>query len=198
MMTVGLTGGIGSGKTTIAKMFEELGIPIYISDKEAQILIESDEKIKTKIREVFGEKAYTEANKYNRKYIAEIVFKENDKLNTLNAIVHPELAKHFEQWKAKQNAPYVIKEAAILFESGAYKSCDFIITVTAPENERIKRVMKRDNVTESQVRERINSQWTDLERINLSDEVVYNTNIETSLLKVKEIHSKLIKKIESQ
>ncbi|MFK8297744.1 dephospho-CoA kinase [Capnocytophaga cynodegmi] len=197
MMVVGLTGGIGSGKTTIAKMFEKLGISVYISDKEAQKLIESDENIKNRIKSSFGELAYIDG-KYNRKYIAEIVFKDKGKLSVINEIVHPEVAKHFLEWKTEQNSPYVIKESAILFESGAYQNCDYIITVTAPEQERIRRVVERDAVSEKSVRERIKNQWTDEKRISLSDEVINNINIEISSLKVQEIHSKLIKKLRKQ
>ncbi|CEN33516.1 dephospho-CoA kinase [Capnocytophaga cynodegmi] len=197
MMVVGLTGGIGSGKTTIAKMFEKLGISVYISDQEAQKLIESDENIKNRIKSSFGELAYING-KYNRKYIAEIVFKDKDKLSIINEIVHPEVAKHFSEWKTKQNSPYVIKESAILFESGAYQSCDYIITVIAPEQERIRRVVERDGVSEKSVRERIKNQWTDEKRISLSNEVINNINIEISSLKVQEIHSKLIKKLRKQ
>ncbi len=196
-MVVGLTGGIGSGKSTIAQMFEKLGIPVYVSDKEAQILIETDESVKQKIISVFGEEAYIN-EKYNRKYIAEIVFKNKDKLRLINEIVHPAVASHFEKWKQKQQAPYVIKEAAILFESGAYRQCDYIITVTAPESEKIRRVVERDGVTEQVVRERMNSQWSDEKKINLSDEFINNINIESSSLKVQEIHSNLIKKLKSQ
>ncbi len=196
-MVVGLTGGIGSGKSTIAQMFEKLGIPVYVSDKEAQVLIETDESVKQKIISVFGEEAYIN-EKYNRKYIAEIVFKNKDKLRLINEIVHPAVASHFEKWKQKQQAPYVIKEAAILFESGAYRQCDYIITVTAPESEKIRRVVERDGVTEQVVRERMNSQWSDEKKINLSDEFINNINIESSSLKVQEIHSNLIKKLKSQ
>ncbi len=196
-MVVGLTGGIGSGKSTIAQMFEKLGIPVYVSDKEAQVLIETDESVKQKIISVFGEEAYIN-EKYNRKYIAEIVFKNKDKLRLINEIVHPVVASHFEKWKQKQQAPYVIKETAILFESGAYRQCDYIITVTAPESEKIRRVVERDGVTEQVVRERMNSQWSDEKKINLSDEFINNINIESSSLKVQEIHSNLIKKLKSQ
>lgn len=197
MMTVGLTGGIGSGKTTIAKMFEELGVSVYISDKEAQNLIETDTRIKSKIKSSFGELAYVNG-RYNRAYIAEIVFKQRNKLQEINDIVHPEVAKHFAQWKALQKSPYVIKESAILFESGAYRDCDFIITVTAPEAERIRRVIERDGVTENSVRERMQNQWSDERKIGLSDEVIDNINIEISSLKVREIHFKLIKKLRKQ
>lgn len=197
MMVVGLTGGIGSGKTTIARMFQDLGIPVYISDIEAQKVIETDPVIKRRIIEEFGELAYIDG-KYNRRYIADIVFNDKHKLQKLNNIVHPALALHFQRWKDMQKSLYIIKEAAILFESGAYKQCDYIITVTAPEQERIRRVLERDQVTEKLVRERIRNQWTDEERIKLSDEVVDNINIQVSLLKVKEIHSKLIKKLRNR
>lgn len=196
-MVVGLTGGIGSGKSTIAQMFEKLGIPVYVSDKQAQILIETDENIKQKIISVFGENAYING-KYNRKYVAEIVFNNKDKLRSINEIVHPAVALHFEKWKQKQQAPYVIKEAAILFESGAYRHCDYIITVTAPEPERIRRVIERDGVTEQSVRERMNNQWNDDQKIKLSNEFINNINMESSSLKVQEIHSNLIKKLKSQ
>lgn len=197
MMVVGLTGGIGSGKTTIARMFQDLGIPVYISDIEAQKIIETDPVVKRRIIEEFGELAYIDG-KYNRRYIADIVFNDKHKLQNLNNIVHPALALHFQRWKDMQKSLYIIKEAAILFESGAYKQCDYIITVTAPEQERICRVVERDQVTEKLVRERMRNQWTDEERIKLSDEVVDNINIQVSLLKVKEIHSKLIKKLRNR
>ncbi|WP_392420756.1 dephospho-CoA kinase [Capnocytophaga canis] len=197
MMVVGLTGGIGSGKTTITRMFQDLGIPVYISDIEAQKIIETDPVVKRRIIEEFGELAYID-EKYNRRYIADIVFNDKHKLQKLNNIVHPALALHFQRWKDMQKSLYIIKEAAILFESGAYKQCDYIITVTAPEQERIRRVVERDQVTEKLVRERMRNQWTDEERIKLSDEVVDNINIQVSLLKVKEIHSKLIKKLRNR
>ncbi|WP_172917027.1 dephospho-CoA kinase [Capnocytophaga canis] len=197
MMVVGLTGGIGSGKTTIARMFQDLGIPVYISDIEAQKVIETDPVVKRRIIKEFGELAYIDG-KYNRRYIADIVFNDKHKLQNLNNIVHPALALHFQRWKDMQKSLYIIKEAAILFESGAYKQCDYIITVTAPEQERIRRVVERDQVTEKLVRERMRNQWTDEERIKLSDEVVDNINIQVSLLKVKEIHSKLIKKLRNR
>lgn len=197
MMVVGLTGGIGSGKTTIARMFQDLGIPVYISDIEAQKIIETDPVVKRRIIKEFGELAYIDG-KYNRRYIADIVFNDKHKLQNLNNIVHPALALHFQRWKDMQKSLYIIKEAAILFESGAYKQCDYIITVTAPEQERIRRVVERDQVTEKLVRERMRNQWTDEERIKLSDEVVDNINIQVSLLKVKEIHSKLIKKLRNR
>ncbi|MDO5105058.1 dephospho-CoA kinase [Capnocytophaga sp.] len=196
-MVVGLTGGIGSGKSTIAKMFESLGVPVYISDKEALHLIETDEHIKKRISALFGENAYLNG-KYNRKYIAAIVFNDKNKLQLLNEIVHPAVANHFQVWKAKQCAPYIVKESAILFESGAYKQCDYIITIVAPKPERIRRVVERDNVTPQSVRNRMANQWTEQKKIKLSNKVLYNINIGITLLKVREIHCNLIKKLKSQ
>ena len=184
MKVVGLTGGIGSGKSTIARLFAALGIAVYDSDTEAEI--------KKRIVEVFGAEAYAEGV-YNRAYMADIVFRNPDKLAVLNSIVHPVLADHFNQWVALQTSPYVIKEAAILFESGSYKNCDFIITVTAPETLRISRCMSRDGSTEAQVRARMAQQWTDAQRIAFSDAVIENINLEETEKRVRELNNLFIK-----
>ena len=172
-MVVGLTGGIGSGKSTIAKAFAALGIAVFNSDEQAKALIANNAQVKEKIITAFGEEAY-QNGEYNRAYIAQIVFNNSEKLAILNGIVHPALAKYFNQWAKKQTSPYVLKEAAILFESGSYKDCDYIITVTAPEEVRIARVMARDHCTEAQVRARMAQQWSDAQRIALSNAVIKN------------------------
>lgn len=192
MKVVGLTGGIGSGKSTIARLFAALGIAVYDSDTEAKKLINTSAEIKKRIVEVFGAEAYAEGG-YNRAYIADIVFRNPDKLAVLNSIVHPVLADDFNQWVALQTSPYVIKEAAILFESGSYKNCDFIITVTAPEALRISRCMSRDGSTEAQVRARMAQQWTDAQRIALSDTVIENINLEETEKRVRELNNLFIK-----
>ena len=192
MKVVGLTGGIGSGKSTIARLFAALGIAVYDSDTEAKKLINTSAEIKKRIVEVFGAEAYAEGG-YNRAYMADIVFRNPDKLAVLNSIVHPVLADDFNQWVALQTSPYVIKEAAILFESGSYKNCDFIITVTAPEALRISRCMSRDGSTESQVRARMAQQWTDAQRIALSDAVIENINLEETEKRVRELNNLFIK-----
>ena len=192
MKVVGLTGGIGSGKSTIARLFSALGIAVYDSDTEAKKLINTSAEIKKRIVEVFGAEAYAEGV-YNRAYMADIVFRNPDKLAVLNSIVHPVLADHFNQWVALQTLPYVIKEAAILFESGSYKNCDFIITVTAPETLRISRCMSRDGSTEAQVRARMAQQWTDAQRIALSDAVIENINLEETEKRVRELNDLFIK-----
>ncbi len=192
MKVVGLTGGIGSGKSTIARLFAALGIAVYDSDTEAKKLINASAEIKKRIVEVFGAEAYAEGG-YNRAYMADIVFRNPDKLAVLNSIVHPVLADYFNQWVALQTSPYVIKEAAILFESGSYKNCDFIITVTAPETLRISRCMSRDGSTEAQVRARMAQQWTDAQRIDLSDAVIENINLEETEKRVRELNNLFIK-----
>ena len=188
MMVVGLTGGIGSGKSTIAKAFAALGIAVFNSDEQAKALIATDAQVKEHIIAAFGEEAF-QNGEYNRAYIAQIVFNNSEKLAILNSIVHP--AKYFKQWAKKQTSPYVLKEAAILFESGSYKDCDYIITVTAPEEVRIARVMARDHCTEAQVRARMAQQWSDAQRIALSDAVIENIDLESAKEQVKRINDEL-------
>ena len=190
MMVVGLTGGIGSGKSTIAKAFAALGIAVFNSDEQAKALIATDAQVKERIIAAFGEEAY-QNGEYNRAYIAQIVFNNSEKLAILNGIVHPALAEYFKQWAKEQTSPYVLKEAAILFESGSYKDCDYIITVTAPEEVRIARVMARDHCTEAQVRARMAQQWSDAQRIALSDAVIENIDLERAKEQVKRINDEL-------
>ncbi|WP_314762362.1 dephospho-CoA kinase [Capnocytophaga sputigena] len=190
MMVVGLTGGIGSGKSTIAKAFAALGIAVFNSDEQAKALIATDAQVKERIIAAFGEEAYHNGE-YNRTYIAQIVFNNSEKLAILNGIVHPALAEYFKQWAKKQTSPYVLKEAAILFESGSYKDCDYIITVTAPEEVRIARVMARDHCTETQVRARMAQQWSDAQRIALSNAVIENIDLEKVKKEVRRINNEL-------
>jgi dephospho-CoA kinase len=174
MQIIGLTGGIGSGKTTVARVFELLGIDVYYADIQAKKILSSD-KIKEQIISAFGN-VYKD-NKLQNKKLAEIVFNDKKKLEKLNSIVHPAVEKDFEQWSKKNSGkPYLIKEAAILFESGSYKKVDKIITVFAPENIRILRVCKRDNINKAQVIARINNQMPDNEKIAKSDFVIKNYN----------------------
>ena len=190
MMVVGLTGGIGSGKSTIAKAFAALGIAVFNSDEQAKALIATDAQVKERIIAAFGEEAY-QNGEYNRAYIAQIVFNNSEKLTILNGIVHPALAEYFKRWAKEQTSPYVLKEAAILFESGSYKDCDYIITVTAPEEVRIARVMARDHCTEAQVRARMAQQWSDAQRIALSNAVIENIDLEKAKKEVKRINNEL-------
>ncbi len=177
---IGLTGGIGSGKTTIAKHFASLGVPVYIADDEAKKLMDNPEII-TELKSVFGDEII-ENEKIDRKALAQIVFQNPKKLKKLNSIIHPAVKLHFENWlNSHKNHPIIIKEAAILFESGSYKDCDAIITVTSPLEERINRVMKRDNTSRESILHRINNQWTDEQRISKSDYVISNISVKEAL-----------------
>lgn len=191
-MIVGLTGGIGGGKSTIASLFKKLGVPVYMADLEARNLMISSVTVRKEIIKVFGEKSYRGTTP-DSKFLAAIVFKQKEKLQQLNAIIHPEVQQHFSAWYSLQDAPYVIKEAAILFESGSYKDCDKIITVTAPVAIRIKRVMERDNVTEAMVLDRVQHQWPDEKKAVLSDFVIENTALDKAAEAVRKIHNTLIK-----
>jgi len=187
---IGLTGGIGSGKTTIAKHFASLGIPVYIADDEAKKLMDNSEII-AKLQAVFGEEII-ENKKIDRKALAQIVFQNPKKLKILNSIIHPAVKKHFTDWLSTyKNHPIIIKEAAILFESGSYKDCDSIITVTSPLEERVNRVMKRDNASRESILDRINNQWTDEQRISKSDYVIINISVNEALKQAEEILKKL-------
>jgi len=193
MITVGLTGGIGSGKTTVAMAFKALGVPVYIADDEAKSLMNRSKVIRRKLVKVFGEEAYID-NTLNRPFLAAAIFNNKDLLKQMNAIVHPKVAKHFLKWKAKQKAPYTISEVAILFENGTYKNYDYIITVTAPEKDRINRVIKRDNSTKKKIQAIINNQWKDQEKISLSDFVITNVDLKQTQKQVLRIHKILNKK----
>ena len=191
--TVGLTGGIGSGKTTIANLFAlHFSIPIYIADTKAKELVANNKQLQQEIVALLGEEAFVEG-RYNTAFVAQEVFSNKEKLDKLNAIIHPYVQHDFLQWKRSQQAPYVIKEAAILFESGSYRDCDFIIMVTAPLEERIKRVMLRDKIDRETVEKRIKNQWNDEKKIELSTFVIENREIDKNLDKIEIIHSKIVK-----
>ncbi|PKW21016.1 dephospho-CoA kinase [Flavobacterium lindanitolerans] len=174
---IGLTGGIGSGKSSIAKHIESLGIPVYIADTEAKKILDTADVI-AKVIALFGDDIL-ENGKIDRKKIAALVFQDPEKLKKYNAIIHPEVYLHFQNWvKQHNNYPLVVKEAAILFESGSYKDCDKIILVTAPKENRIQRVMKRDAVTREAVEQRMSHQWDDETKKSMSDFIIENIELE--------------------
>lgn len=187
---IGLTGGIGSGKTIVARHIESLGIPVYIADDEAKKVLELTE-VKVKLEQIFGKEVF-ESGKLNTKKLAEIVFNNSIKLEQLNQIIHPLVKQDFQNWlKQHSEFSFVVKEAAILFESGSYKDCDAIISITAPLDIRIQRVIARDKSNLESVMNRIKNQWTDEMRVAKSDYVVENVDIEKTMLKVEEILKKL-------
>lgn len=171
---IGLTGGIGSGKTTAAKYFEELGFPLYNSDLRARKLQNENPEVIQKIKDVFGEEAYNDEG-MNRPFIASKTFNDKEKLKQLNAIVHPAVFNDFKTWIEEQNTDYVIKEAAILIESGSYKDCDIIISVVADKEIRITRTIERDGLTREQILNRMANQLTDEERKEYSDYIIDNS-----------------------
>jgi dephospho-CoA kinase len=190
MLVVGLTGGIGSGKSTVARIFDRLGISIYDSDSRAKALYSESQELRGLMISNFGLDIYTHSG-INREKLAAIVFQDENKLALLNSLVHPLLQKDFESWMCLQSSPYVIREAAILIESGAYKSCDKTIVVTASKEVRIRRVVNRDGVTESQVQQRMKNQLSDSERMQYADFEIQNNGKESLIEQVLMIDKKL-------
>jgi dephospho-CoA kinase len=187
---IGLTGGIGSGKTTIAQLFITEGIPVYFADTEAKKVMHYPETIQLVVEALGND--FIKNNVIDTKALAAIVFNDPEKLQKLNGILHPLVKKDFENWvKLNSAQPFVIKEAAILFESGSYQYCDKIITVVASEDTRIKRVMERDHCSKEQVLERIKNQWTDNQRIAKSDYIIENESLQEARMQFERILKKL-------
>jgi dephospho-CoA kinase len=190
MIITGITGGIGSGKTTVCAVFEVLGVPVYYADDESKRLLDVPH-ISEAIIKIFGEGVISEG-KIDRKKMAALVFNDAEKLHQLNEIMHPAVKKHFAGWcEQHKNVPYVLKEAAILFESGTYKNVQKVITVTAPVEMRINRVMQRDKLAKEEVEKRIASQWSDEEKIKHSDFVIQNNEEQLIIPGIIQIHKEL-------
>lgn len=194
MIVVGLTGGIGSGKTTISKCFESFGIPVYIADDEAKCLMKRSKVIKRKLVRLFGENTYKDGE-LNRPFLASKIFKDKTLLSKMNAIVHPKVASHFKRWLKKQDAPYVIKEAAIIFENNLEDQYDYIITVIADEELRIQRVMNRDHAPKEKVRSIIENQLSDAEKVKKSDFVIKNNDLNFAKKEAYKIHHQILRLI---
>lgn len=192
-LKIGVTGGIGSGKTVICRIFRSLGIPVYDADSRARYILDNDPALKSQILELFGGNAYTSSG-LNNVWIAQHVFNDEDKLHQLNSLVHPLVGIDFEAWSnQKVDNPYVIKEAALLYESGSYLSLDKIVVVTAPESLRIKRVLSRDkHRTEDQVKAILKRQWSEEEKIVKADFLIKNDDQELVIPQVLELHENLL------
>ncbi len=187
---IGLTGGIGSGKSTVARIFMDLGVPVYFADDAGRDVMDDITLIEN-VRKTFGDEVILDGI-INRKVLADIVFNNSEHLQKLNSIVHPAVAIHFKYWFAKhQDSQFIIKEVAILFESGSYKNCDLIISVVAPEDIRIERVINRDKISTDAVRARMNNQWTDEQRIEKSDFIINNTTFAELQKQTLDIYSKI-------
>ncbi|MCH7413311.1 dephospho-CoA kinase [Belliella sp. R4-6] len=190
---IGITGGIGSGKTTVAKIFSILGIPIYYADDRAKWLMSKDTALKNQIQNAFGINSYNEDGSLNREFIASNVFGNKENTKTINSLVHPAVKSDFELWAKSQESPYVLKEAALLFETGSYKDLDKIITVSSPLRVRVNRVLLRDpHRNEEQLNTIIDQQMPEEEKIHLSDYVIKNIDNKLLIPQVLKIHDKLL------
>ena len=193
MLKIGITGNIGSGKTTISQIFELLGIPVFYADTEAKKVMTMDLELISGIKNTFGTNAYFADGSLNRKHIAGIVFNNETELNKLNALVHPAVFRAFDTWALKHTyAPYILKEAAVLFESGSYNDCDYTIIVTAPLNMRISRVMQRDGITQAEAESRNARQMPQEEKQKLANFAIINDNTKLVIPQVLAIHEQLI------
>ena len=189
MLRIGLTGGIGSGKTTVAKVFETLGIPVYYADDRAKHLMNTNSALKASIIQHFGNEAYQNGG-LNRKYLAAIVFNNKEKLELLNSLTHPITIRDAEEWMKKQATPYTVKEAALLFESGAAKHLDFVIGVYAPQHIRVQRVVHRDHLPVEEVMKRISHQIDEEMKMKLCDFVITNNDQQLVIPQVLALHQK--------
>ncbi len=190
---VGITGGIGSGKSTVAKIFSILGIPIYSSDDRAKRLMIEDSVLKEKIISAFGKESYLESGQLNRTFLAKTVFSDPEKVKQINGFVHPAVKDDFDSWVNAQSSPYVLKEAALIFETGGQNLLDYVINVSAPLRIRVNRVMMRDpDRSEAQINQIIDQQLPDEEKNELSDFVIKNVDNKLLIPQVLKIHEKLV------
>ncbi|NNF02171.1 MAG: dephospho-CoA kinase [Bacteroidia bacterium] len=188
MIKVGITGGIGSGKTTVCKIFETLSVPVYYADLRAKILMEEDVSLVSAIINEFGDEAYKD-QKLNRGFLSKAVFSDKEKLKKLNQIVHPVVAKDSEKWlNENKDASYTIKEAALIMQTGSHEQLDFVILVVAPEEVRIKRVMERDKVDRQQVIDRMNNQWSEAEMSHFADFSIVNDGEQMIIPQILQLH----------
>ena len=191
MIKIGITGGIGSGKTLISSVIEHIGYPVFYSDIEAKIILEKDQKVKSEMVELFGEDIYI-LNKLNRQLLSNILFSNKSLIEKVNSIVHPIVRLKFDQWSKSKTTTIVFNEAAILFETEAYKKFDASILVIAPQEVRLERVMLRDGLSKEQIISRINNQWLDEDKINLATYVISNDGSEPILYEIENVIDQLL------
>ena len=191
VLKVGITGGIGSGKTTVARIFETLGIPVYYADDAAKRLMNEDAILRSKIIFLFGADTYKN-DQLNRPFLASVIFNDQQKLNALNSLVHPLTIEDSEKWMQQQNAPYVLKEAALVFESEVWRNLDKVIGVSSPYEMRLKRAMQRDDISNEAVQDRMGKQMNEDEKMKRCDYVIYNNEEQLLIPQVIALHEKLI------
>lgn len=193
-LKVGITGGIGTGKSFVSKIFKTMGIPFYDADLEAKLIMVKDNNIRMALVKAFGPETYFEDGSLNRAHLSKQVFDNSQRLEVLNNIVHPAVIQAGVDWSNAQNGPYSLKEAALLYESGSYKKLDYTILVTAPEELRIARVMKRDKVSREEVLNRIQKQMPEEEKLKFADFVIHNDEQQPLLPQIINIHHTLLKR----
>jgi dephospho-CoA kinase len=190
-MKLGITGGIGSGKTSVCRVFNVLGISVFSADPEARQIMENDTDIIQRINSIAGKNLYINGS-LDRMELATLIFNDKTLLEKVNSLIHPVVFNHFRKWEMEQNAPYVIMEAAILFESGASKLVDRIATVVAPMEERLNRVIHRNNLSREQILERMRNQMDDDSRIKLSDYIIHNSECDMIIPAILKIHEDIL------
>jgi dephospho-CoA kinase len=192
MFKVGITGGIGSGKTTVCNIFELQKVPVFYADLEARELMSNDEELIAEVKSCFGADIYTPEKVLDRRKLSKLVFNDDAQLTKLNSLVHPAIFRAFDKWVEQQNAPYVIKEAALLFESGSFKKCNATVLVKSPYDLKVKRVASRDYIDQADVIKRMAKQWDDLEKEKLCDYIVQNNEQELLIPQVLKLHQKFL------
>lgn len=193
MLKIGITGGIGTGKSTICEIFALLGIPVYNADKAAKRLMATNENLKKKLIATFGTATFTSTGELDTTFLAKKVFADEKALKQLNALVHPAVLADFDQWCSQQQAPYVLKEAALLIESGSYKQCDYTILVESPIALRIQRLLNRDNSTEAQISARIANQLPDEEKAKVANFLLSNDEEHLLIPQILALHTQFLK-----
>lgn len=193
MLKIGITGGIGSGKTTVCKVFELLGIPVFYADAVAKTIMIQNMEVRAALIETFGKETYHPDGSLNRAYIGNLVFNSTQQLEKLNQIVHPAVFKAFDEWVVKQKSPYVVKEAALLFESGSYQLCDINVLVVAPEDLKIARIRKRDGSKTEEILARMAKQMTDQQKTLLADYLLQNDEQQLLIPQILELHQQFLK-----
>lgn len=193
MLHVGITGGIGGGKSTVCRIFESLSIPVFYADQAAKQVMHQDPQLVQAIKTTFGKESYSAQGVLNRSFLAKIVFNNAQQLERLNQLVHPATLRAYNHWAKLQSAPYLLKEAAILFESGSYKYCDYTVLVTAPEDIRIQRVMQRDHISKQEVKARMDKQMPEEEKARMVDFILINDGKQALIPQVLKLHASLLK-----
>ena len=194
MIKVGITGGIGSGKTTVCRVFELLGVPVFYADNVAKTIMQTDSQLKNEILNTFGQESYLVDGQLNRPYISSIVFKDQSQLNKLNALVHPAVFRAFDRWIAEQkDVPYILKEAALLYESESYKMCDLSILVISPESTRISRIKARDHISEEEIMLRMKRQFSDEQKMKLANHILINDENRLLIPQILDLHLQFLK-----